>query len=253
MEEPSSAASSATSSEHPPIITYPEFLLHIQQPPPLITAQRMRASLYTAFVLGLTVYGTSTFLISPMIDALSSARHSVYETCSKNIELMNEKLVKTVSKVPDEFDDEEIHSLSRKRSPTDLDSADFFQRSVATQTTPEISRFSSPDILSPMNDTPLRKQQNLQLQSLNGQLRGLLTSETVPEDTSNSVKSRLNQFQSYLDNLTYGSLLISSGYLKTSNEDEFSKLKVEIRSFKGALLSARSFPSGAGVRGRGQV
>lgn len=235
----------------PPIITYPEFLLHIQKPPPLITAQRILTSLYTSFGVGLTLYGASKFLVSPMVDALSSARHSLFETCATNLQAMNEKLEQTVSEIPAELNREEVSFPNCRRSSADLDPAALFHRSIATQTTRETSDSASPETSNMVGDSPLRTDQKHQLHSLHNQLRELLASENAPGDSANSVKSRLNQFQHYLDSLAYGSLLMPNDRLKSSKEDEISKIKGEIRGFKGALLSARSFPSGAGVRGRG--
>lgn len=235
----------------PPIITYPEFLLHIQKPPPLITAQRILKSLYAAFGVGLTAYGASEFLVSPMVDALSSARHSLFETCATNLLAINEKLEQAVSEIPAELNLEEVSVRNRRRSSADLDPAALFHRSIATQTTLENFGLASPETSKIVGDSPLQTDQKNHLHSLHNQLKGLLASETAPGDSANSVKSRLNQFQHYLDSLAYGSLLMPNDHLKPSKDDEISKIKGEIRGFKGALLSARSFPSGAGVRGRG--
>ena len=219
----------------------------------MITFQRILASLYTVFGVGFTVYGTSNFLVRPMIDALSSARQSFSETCLTNIQLMNEKLEQAVSKLPVELENEEISSRNRSRSSADLDPAELFHRSIATQTTPETSPLMCSGTFPSLADSSVRAHQNGDLHRLRDQLRELWNSGATPEDSSFSVKSRLNQFQHYLDNLTYGSLLMPKDHLKASKEDEISKIKGEIRGFKGALLSARSFPSGAGLRARGQT
>lgn len=249
--EPRSATKpSAASREIPPIITYPEFLLHIQKPPPLVTVQKILASLYVACGVGLTVYGTSKVFVRPMVDALSSARLSFFETCSKNLQSMNEKLEQAVSKVPTELN-REGGSFADRRSSADLDPAELFYRSIATQTTPESSRLPSPKTSHSVSDSSFQGDPKKFLQSLHERLQGLLASETAALDSSATVKSRLNQFQHYLDSLAYGSLLISNDQLGLSKEDEISKIKGEIRGFKGALLSARSFPSGGGVRARG--
>lgn len=184
-----------------------------------------------------------------MVDALSSARLSLFETCSKNLQSMNEKLEQTVSKVPSELDREGGNFVNRRLS-ADLDPAEFFHRSIATQTSPESSRLPSPEDSHPVSDS-LQKDPNEHLHNLHERLQGLLASEATAGDSLIAVKSRLNQFQHYLDSLTYGSLLVSNDQLRVSKEDEISKMKGEIRGFKGALLSARSFPSGAGVRVRG--
>ena len=184
-----------------------------------------------------------------MVDALSSARLSLFETCSRNLQSMNEKLEQAVSKVPSELNCDGGNFANRKSS-SDLDPADLFYRSIATQTSPEPSPLPSPGIFHPDSDSS-QMDPNKHLHSLHERLQGLLASEIAPGDSLIAVKSRLDQVQHHLDTLAYGSLLASSDQLKLSKEDEISKIKGEIRGFKGTLLSAKSFPSGAGVRVRG--
>lgn len=164
---------------------------------------------------------------------------------------MNEKLEQAVSEIPAELDHEGGKFADRRRSSTALDPAELFYRSIATQTTLESSRFASPETFHPVSDSSSQADPNKYLHSLHDRLRELLASETAPGDASISVKSRLNQLQHYLDSLAYGSLSLLNEQLRLSKEDEISKIKGEIRGFKGALLSARSFPSGVGVRVRG--
>lgn len=250
-EQQSSDNPSATPRDIAPIITYPEFLLHIQKPPPLFTTQRILKSLYASFGAGATVYGMSKFIVSPMIEALDSARHSLLESTSTNLDLMNEKLEQAVSEIPAEFKNDGNKFPSRRGSATDLDPAELFHRSIATQTSPGTSPLNSPKTSHTAGDTSSRTDQNTCLHILHDQLGGLLVSDATPDDSSKSVQSRLNQFQHYLDSLAYGNFVVPNSHLKPSQADEISKMKAEIRGFKGALLSARSFPSGAGYRGRG--
>ena len=163
---------------------------------------------------------------------------------------MNEKLEKAVSKVPMEIS-REGGSFADRRSSTDFDPAELFHRSIATQTIPESTGLPSLEAFQPVSDASSQTTPNNDMHSLHERLQGLLASETAPGDSLIAVKSHLNQFQHYLDGLAYGSLLMSNDQLRLSKEDQISKIKGEIRGFKGALLSARSFPSGAGVRFRG--
>jgi hypothetical protein len=249
-EQQSSDNPSAVSYDRAPIITYPEFLLHIQKPPPLVTTQGILTWLYTAFGAGATVYGMSKFIVSPMIDALNSARHSLQESTCTNLQLMNAKLEQAVSEIPTELKNAENRLPSRRASVTDLDLAKLFHRSIATQTSPETSSIPSPEASNTLGDTSSRIDQNACLHILHDQLGGLLVSDSMPEDSSKSIQGRLNQLQHYLYSLAYGDLMMPNRHLNPSQEDEISKMKAEIRGFKGALLSARSFPSGAGFRGR---
>lgn len=164
---------------------------------------------------------------------------------------MNEKLEQTVSKIPSELN-REGGSLVDRRLSGDLDPAELFYRSIATQTTPEASRLpSSDETFHPVGDSSPQTNSNEYMHRLRERLQELLASETAPADSSIAAKNQMKQFQHYLDSLAYGSLLMSNDPLSMSKEDEISKIKGEIRGFKGALLSARSFPSGAGVRARG--
>lgn len=233
----------AASREMAPIITYPEFLLHMRKPPPLITTQRTLTSLYVALGVGATVYGTSKFLISPMIDALNSARHALFQAASANLRVLNDKLEHSVSAVPAAITHEDVLFPNRRMSADDLNPAELFHRSIATQTNLE----TPPAVC----DTPAKSDDHAFLQRLHEELGHLLASEATLLDSSNSLKGQLTEFQHYLDKVAYGSLLMpNSHHLKSAKEDEISKIKAEIRGFKGALLSARSFPSGAGFRGR---
>ena len=235
------ADNSTATKDPPPIITYPEFLLHSRKPPPLVTAHRLLTTGYVVSGAAAAVYGTSKFLIEPMLGSLSSARRSLFETASTNVNALNEKLGRNVSTIPASLSlnadsrDSEIESIAS-------DPARFFSRTIATQTSPRLSRSSSDSSIHSASPTPNTTQMS--------QLAGLRdTLEKIkPSDTSDqAIQESVAEVREYLDKLQYSAHPnISKVWKYSSSDDNITKLKADIRSVKGVLLSARNFPSSSG-------
>ena len=236
--------------DSPPIITYPEFLLHSQKPPPLITAQRLLTTFYAISGLAALTYGTSKYIVEPMIESLTSARHSFAETAISNIDALNEKLTEAVSVVPD------TQNPITDSAAEDLDDAGagaFFQRSTATQTSPNLSRSNS----TISSDTPRKPSeteiQSTRLHKLQEDLQELL--EPAPSVQSQGiglkkdVKQELDALQTFLSHMEFGGTQPSTG--EKTKVEGIAKLKAEIRQAKGVLLSSRNFPSSIAARGWG--
>ena len=227
----------------PPIITYPEFLLHSQKPPPLITVHRLLTTFYIASGAAAMAYGTSKYIVEPMIESLNSARHSLADTASNNISTLNSKLESAVSKTPDvlvdprENDDSDIESI-------DSDPSHFFTRSAATQTSPRRSRSTSTvSSEAPTSISSIQSHENGILR-INHRLAELQS--TV---TASPVQDSINELRKVLDNLPNTDFLQKPGKpWEKPKSDEYANLKAEIRSVKGVLLSARNFPSSVSVR-----
>lgn len=217
----------------PPIITYPEFLLHAQKPPPLITTQRLLTAGYAISAAAAVLYGTGKYLVEPMLDSLTTARHSLFESAHSNIQTLNTRLEENVSVVPSQSDE------AQEEDVTD-DGAAFFSRTVATQTSPRLSRSSSqssiPSVASP--STPAN--QASQLLDIQSKLRGLEASD----NSDKSLKTALDEFCVYLNGLSNTdnpkSIIRKA---RPPTNDDISKMKAEIRGVKGVLLSAKSFPA----------
>ncbi|MCJ1427776.1 hypothetical protein MMC29_005681 [Sticta canariensis] len=250
-KEQQSTPKSTSSHDIPPIITYPEFLIHTTKPPPLITVSRLLTSLYLVTGAAATIYGTSKYIVNPMVESLSAARHSFFDTANSNIRTLAEKLEQIVSLVPDTAASGKVISQENDDSSTDPDPTEFFHRSAATQTSPRLSRSVS-SISSPA-PSPTPPTTDLQrLQTLHDHLSDFSISYDAQMDSWQGVKGHVNDLQKYLDSLAYGNLMTPTGLPGDSwKEDEISKLKAEIRSVKGVLLSARNFPSSVGTKGRG--
>lgn len=226
----------------PPIITYPEFLLRTRKPPPLVTVGSLLTSLYIVSGVTATAYGTSNFIVKPMIESLNEARHSLFDTANANLKSLVEKLEQVVSTIPssispsnsllrDDDDDESSNS-----EPTE-----WSQRSAATQTSPLLSRSTSSITPEKATSEYSMQKQQLRLQKLHASLSGVLDDHKYRLDTSSKVsKQHVDNLQEYLSDMAYGTKFTPAELL--AEGDSVSRMKAEIRSVKGVLLSARNFP-----------
>ena len=220
--------------DSPPIITYPEFLVRSQKPPPLITAQRLLTASYTMLGAAAMLYGTTKYLVEPMLESLHSARHSLFETTSLNVNNLNAKLVSNVSCIPrksgtgtDDDDDVDAESL-------DSDPAHFFSRTVGTQTSlPSSQSHSDASPPPPATSVPIDVQAS-QLSRLHASLQAT----KYNEGSDQAVQESLDDLRGYLEKLQY-----TGTWVEPSNDDGIAKVKGDIRAVKGVLLSARNFPS----------
>ncbi|OCT54198.1 peroxin 14/17 [Cladophialophora carrionii] len=253
----------------PPIITYPEFLLKPQKPPPLVTFDRLANAAYVLAGVSALTWGASKYLIQPMLESLTEARHSLAETAEADLETLNTKLESTVSHVPYIPSVSALHSQQQKpkdddQESTDSDPTELFHRDIATQTSPHpthtTSLWSDDDDALPAQDPTTS--QSSRLRSLHSTLSSLLSSQTT-HFSQDRLKESMSDFQSTLDKLEasynpfqvdYTSSFSSysgPGAGDKSNGDksakkeasEATKFKNEIRALKGAFLSSRNFPT----------
>lgn len=224
----------------PPIITYPEFLIHSKKAAPLITARSLLTVLYVASGAAATIYGSSKYIVEPMIESLTAARHSLFETASGDLDTLNSKLESAVSKIPagshqpdeDGSDGESVNS----------DPARFFNRSTATQTSPHLSRSTSSISSEVVQLAPSQLQENSVKEIYNR------LTDIQSMDTASLVKISISDLRKYLDGLPRVDAIQNGKLWEKPKSDEYTKLKAEIRGVKGVLLSARNFPSSAAVR-----
>lgn len=228
----------------PPIITYPEFLLRTRKPPPLVTVGNLLTSLYIISGVAATAYGTSNYIVKPMIESLNEARHSLFDTANANLKNLVEKLEQVVSANPpsispsksllrDDDDDDDDYSNSE---PTE-----WFQRSAATQTSPLLSRSTLSVTPEKATSDSIMQKQQLGLQTLHASLSDVLHDHKYRLDTSSKVsKQYVDNLQGYLSDMAYGTTFTPAE--SPVGGDSVSRMKAEIRSVKGVLLSARNFP-----------
>ena len=233
--------------DSPPIITYPEFLLHSQKPPPLITAGRLLTAFYAISGVAALAYGTGKFIVEPMIESLTSARHSFAERALENLQNLHEKLEEVVSVSPDLPKSTLDFSAEEKE---DVAASEFFNRSAATQTSPHLSRSNSSYSTSSLHQPSIIEDHATRLQRVQEDLRDLMEhhDSNQPQDVGSqrNVKEELHGLQTLLSRLTYGGVYNDKSGQK---EDSIAKLKGEIRQAKGVLLSSRNFPSSTAARG----
>lgn len=255
----------------PPIITYPEFLLKPQKPPPLITFSRLVNATYAFAGLATLTYGASKYIVEPMLENLTAARRDFASTTLADLEKFNSKLETTVSHVPYIANassrkthnhngdvDAESDTESVTSDPTEL-----FHRDIATQTTPTLSR--SPSQSSPNSHLDETTNQVLRLSSLHDTLVSLVTAldpkevPYLPAPPAKKLHETIADFQAVLDRLesTYNPFrgdYYSSIYAQPTDKskstgsskqdgDVAAKVRSEIRNLKGAFLSARNFPT----------
>ena len=243
-----SKSSPETSNTAAPIITYPEFLFHSSKPPPLVTTNRLLIALYAASGTAATMYGLSNYILEPMFQSLISARHSLFETAGSNIDSLNEKLTAAVSQVPETAAGDEGTEDSEHDSVSS-DPARFFARTRGTQTSPQLSRSPSS---SSVSDKAIEVAIDSHASNLS-RLRGLLQDLRPPaEENFTPLADNIDTFSDYMRKLPVWGKTGQVGPSLTNGSvaeaDGITRLKNEIKSTKGALLSARNFPSGVGVR-----
>ena len=270
---PKSDSSATSSRDVPPIITYPEFLLRPEKPPPLVTFRRLAYATYGLAGLTALTYGANQYLVQPMLESLTSARHALADTTLQNLEKLNSKLESNVSHIPylsssavlkrkagESYGEDDVESVNS--DPTEL-----FHRDIATQTSPLQSRtssLSSSTSVSRMHrDANQTSTQSSRLTTIHASLASLLSSNsqaTTSQHATESLKSTVEDLQSYLDNLQFSHNSFNSNYdhiypgfevqkspskrNKAGDDDEAGKFKAEIRAVKGVLLSSRTFPAG---------
>jgi len=252
----------------PPIITYPEFLVQAHKSEPLVTTQRLLSTLYVAGGSAALIYGLSKYIVEPMTDTLTAARHEFLSHTSMQMSDLNEKLEGMVSTVPSADtskkeayrDVEDVESLAS--DPTEL-----YHRDIGIQTSPSLSRRGSlaadsldgdsSTLLSPVDKVEGHEKR---LKTMASHLSELSESAENNTSANSEVSKKLAELRSYLDEMLYASPYYGYGYGGldgrgvggtggsspgglNNKDDAIEKVKAEIRSVKGVLLSARNFPS----------
>ena len=262
MSRPSSQ--SRPSPNVPPVITYPEFLLHAQEPPPLVTARRLVTTAYFTGGLVAAFYGLSKYIVGPMAETLSEARHDFATHGHAHIQDLNERLSKVVSEIPvsDTTVLQDYHAdAASDDSGAESDPTELYHRDFGTQTSPSLSRRPS-DVENQGTgrakgpESLVTGHQN-RLQILKSHLRDVLEDGEREDGLIEDGKNQVKDLGHYLDTLTYPALNYSNYNYdasygtdhgsKNTKDDAIDAVKKEIRAVKGVLLSARNFPSGTRV------
>ncbi|KZL88134.1 peroxin 14 17 [Colletotrichum incanum] len=253
---PNTEVSIPRQTDQPPVVTYPEFLTKPTRPPPLITANGIFNTLYAFAGLSTLLYGTSKYLVAPMVENLTEARCDLHDTTSKNLAKIIEKLESTVSEVPApktsttnaEAYKDDVSSVSAD-DPTEM-----FHRDIGTQTSiPSTPKFGEPGFGSTTEDKnkSASERQADKLARLKSSTDLLKTTVVSDAEDLADLKSRMDVLKDDLVQLAYpspqdyGSYSLYGGPRKNEPEDEIKKARDNIRRVKGVLLSTRNFPASA--------
>lgn len=213
----------------PPVVTYPEFLIR-QKNPPIVTPIGLLTTAYIAGAIGSTIYGVSKFLIEPMFQQLTEARHDMSVHTSEKLEALNARLLTVASKDPSavkqRFEDDDTSSLDSE--PTELFSHD---AGTQTDTTPPQPR-----------QVKTHSTLDTQLASIRSLRSSIQQLADMDSDTRNETREQLLVAQNCstaLDSIIYQNRYDSAAETTKKKKDVAAELTAEIRSVKGALLNMR--------------
>lgn len=246
--QPQAANPPPSAHDTPPIITYPEFLLQPASPSPLVTKSRLLTTLYAFSALSAALYGTKTYVFTPMLESLTTSRLSLASTASINLQQFIKKLESVVSEIPLSIHNkaEALHDKVEWDDDSDGDPTELFHRDVGIQT----SLPSTPT--EPVNPLPsfaesVPAPHATRLSHVHASLSEILTASNSEGEAAEEINLNMKVFKDYLYDLANEpiSYNYTSSYGNRKNDqknDEVSKVKDSIRSVKGVLLSTRSFP-----------
>ncbi|KAF2760482.1 hypothetical protein EJ05DRAFT_509012 [Pseudovirgaria hyperparasitica] len=202
----------------PPIVTYPEFLTQPTDKAPLVTVSRLVNTTYIAGGIAATIYGLSKFLVTPMVDSLTVARHDFASNTQTRLNELNEKLAGMVSVDPASKRPRSV--ISEATTPAtdsddaesiDSDPTELYHRDYGTQTSPHISRRPSTtheeDHASTDIDTPpppasaaekVPTGHSARLKIMTSHMRDLQTASETNDRTADSLKKELRALDDYL-------------------------------------------------------
>jgi len=254
-----SASANVITHDIPPIITYPEFLMKSKKPPPIITAQRLLGTAYAFGGAATIIYGLSKYLIGPMADSLTFARHEFAEHSQNQIAELNSKLKELVSVDPAVYMDPAAKTGDDTASiadSLDYDPTELYHRDFGTQTLPlpASSDTSSSADGEEIKDASLgngTENQASHLLLIKNRFEELRSEYDVEEQSTYAeVSTVVKVLNEHLESLAYPTNSyhgIYGGGDGGKKDDEIGRVKAEIRGVKGVLLSARNFK--APVRG----
>ncbi|GAB0131992.1 hypothetical protein EsDP_00000443 [Epichloe bromicola] len=235
---------SNATNDRPPIVTYPEFLVKPERPPPLVTRNGLINTLYAFAGLSTMLYATSKYLIAPMVENLTEARTELHHVAAKKLDHWVAQLERTVSVIPSAYS--QSTAYDEKDSIDAEDPTEMFHRDVGTQT----SLIDNAPAPAAKSVEPAPKGHADNVASLTKTLSVLKDQFRAQSEGFEDVKTLLDVFRDDLDGMTYGGATdLVGGYdvygtsKKHEPEDEIRKVRDNIRRVKGVLLSTRNFPA----------
>ncbi|KAH8899488.1 hypothetical protein GQ53DRAFT_758676 [Thozetella sp. PMI_491] len=237
-----------------PVITYPEFLVKPQRPPPLVTVNGFLDTLKVFGAVSAVIYGTSKYVLEPMVERLTEARIELHETTNANLAKLVEKLEATVSEVP-EPKRTDVPTRAGGRDEDDSSSYDdpteLFHRDIGVQTSRPPSPTEYRNLSNGRIEPPPRPTAAERLANLVKSVRVVKEGYVKETQEYDSTKVILDDFSREMTTMAYPHNDYVFGYNSyggaSSNEpdDEIKQAKENIRRVKGVLLSTKSFPMGS--------
>ncbi|KAJ3943756.1 uncharacterized protein N0V96_006688 [Colletotrichum fioriniae] len=232
-------------------------------PPPLVTANGILNTLYAFAGISTLLYGTSKYLVQPMVENLTEARYDLHETTSQNLAKIIEKLEGTVSEIPAPKKSAAAAAAAAAEGAADDDASsaddptEMFHRDIGTQTsipsTPSLTTWGeNKNSNSDKEKSPTDRQAD-KLTWFKNQAAWLKTTVVADADDVADLKSKMDVLKDDLVQLAYpspsdyagSSYSLYGGPRKNEPEDEIKKARDNIRRVKGVLLSTRNFPASA--------
>lgn len=179
-----------------------------------------------------------------MLESLNEARHDFASNARRNLSRFNAQLEGVVSTVPESIaqpsETEYAEGGGENEDPSEL-----FHRDVGVQTSLPTSRAPSPQ--PPASSTLMNLQKpDEQLASVKTSLGSILSQQISEKHDSDELKNAIHELKEYCESLAYippaSTSAWDNGRHPKGPDDEISHLKKDLRSMKGMLLSAKSFP-----------
>jgi hypothetical protein len=217
----------------------------------LITPAGVLASIYAFTGVSTLLYGTSKFVVDPMLDSLTEARHSLHETTSQNLTKLIDMLSATVTQLPSMLNHRDLDDASSIEDPAEL-----FHIDRGTQTSDnqinyekyEKHLFDAPQ-LQDSTEPPTAAHASA-IHDLVSSLEALRDGYISQSEDSADLRTTLDVLVEDVQALGKADISdYARGYSlygrsnKPEPDDEIKRVKDSIRRVKGVLLSTRNFPS----------
>ncbi|KFY30279.1 hypothetical protein V493_02026, partial [Pseudogymnoascus sp. VKM F-4281 (FW-2241)] len=185
-----------------------------------------------------------------MASALSDSRHELAAAAQAHLDTLIGKLKPLVSEVPQPVLAQGERYEDNDGEDSDGDPTEMFHRDIGVQTSPAISRPSSPSQEPKVSVAEAQAKKASNIGAVLSEVDLTIASEL--HETSR-LQDGVDDLKKYLDSLMYNPPTFSYGAgsafgAKRDEDDEIGRVKREIRAVKGVLLTARSFP-GVGAAG----
>jgi hypothetical protein len=195
-----------------------------------------------------------------MVESLTACRHTFAEAARANLDKLIAKLKTVVSEVSPASSTKTPEYNDTGDEESDNDPIEMFHRDIGVQTSPRVS----PSISRPSTPSSALGDQSARLSRLKTHLSSLTDASISEGQDTADLAIAMGLLRDYLNSLVYkpqvnyafaggnyGASQAGSGPGSGARNDgqtmndEIVNLKATIRSLKGVLLSARTFPVGA--------